>query len=662
MAARRRLRFAAIVLVAAGCTTVPDGGPPQASTVAVTPDHPATLQVDAGLRVDLDAGSVAGPASLSARQVPSAEVPAPLQATGPVWQIDLTGSLLLRPATLTWTVPPATDGAPPAARPVFYDDRTGQWSDVDARPGPTADTLVVTTQHFSRWALLRWSADALKDIAATALTSILAPAPTASPACPDPDGAKAAGVRVTSSDGDLARWCVGRTGGATVLHVTNNRGYALSLLRPTSWTMRSLGPGRPLLDALADTVAAWSTPAPKGYRSEILGPGETVELTVRGPYTDVAVSPSGVAFDLSAIVYGLDTLAMVYGKVPGGPDVSNGKLVELAHTIMQVADCVTGYQKLLTADPRTPEGLADLFKSAVTLTFTCIEKAWATVYGAKGVLATFWLGAVVWLADGVGQIIEGVRALFDTVQNIGGYNIHVTPPEHRTRRPEPKRAGPGRRGAVGPGGTGGTRRSHGDQGRHRGQHRPDEGHRRGVAGATPERGAAGEVRRADVRPPRRHERSADHGHHGDHGGDCERRHVPRPVSGQGVGRHAATGIIERRHRPVGIRHDDRDHRLHHRHRRHRHRHRVDDRERGADEDVRPSVRVVALYPHLQRRREVERRLQRSDRARNGHGVEGEHRLLRGARGETGDDRHHEQRYGDHSWMTRACLGTPLMPA
>ena len=210
--------------------------------------------------------------------------------------------------------------------------------------------------------------------------------------------------------------------------MTNNRGCALSLLRPVSWDMRSLGPEQPLLDSIANTVAAWATAAPRGYRSEMLGPGQTVELTVRGPYTDVAVSPSGAAFDLSALVYGLQTLSMTFGKVPDGPDVSNGKLVELARAVLDDADCVSNFQKLAAADGSTAGGLVDGFKSAVTLTFTCLEKVEKIQFSANELLAGFWLGALVWLADGVKQIFQGFVALVDTVQNIGGYIIRVTLP------------------------------------------------------------------------------------------------------------------------------------------------------------------------------------------------------------------------------------------
>jgi len=402
------------------------------ATAAVKAGVPTSLQVDPMLRVDLPADAVDADTTLYVRQATPPAVPAGLHAAA-LWDVALDGARLTAPATLTWTAPRAADGVPPGLLPVFYDEQAERWTPADARTDPATGAVVVTTTHFSRWGLFTWDPGALTRTLTDTLTGFVAPPPVNPPACPGEQDARTAGVQVRSSDGDLVRWCVGRQNDVTVLQVTNNRGYALSLVHPADWRMTDLGPQQPLLDAVATTVGRLATSTPRGYSLVMLGPGQTLSLQVRGTRTDVQVEPSPPAFLGSALVYGLETLSMTFGAVPGGPDVSNGKLVELARGVLKNAECVSSFRKLAGQDVTTPDALFEVWKNAVGLSFGCLEKQWKTTYGDEGVLATFWLGAVTWLADGVGLVVQGVTAMKDTIQNVGGYVIRVTLPVDAAR-------------------------------------------------------------------------------------------------------------------------------------------------------------------------------------------------------------------------------------
>jgi hypothetical protein len=337
-----------------GCTT----GGDQQLTVDVTPGSGAALQVDSTLRVELPAGAVDRAGRLSAQLAAAAPTPDGLRLVQPVWNLELAEADLTGTAALTWNHRP-DPAAPAGALPVFLDEAHGRWVAADATTDPATGAVVATTPHFSKWTLLGWDPAVLTRWLSEQLDLIIRPPRVDPPSCPDENGAAAAGVTVASSDSDLVRWCVGRLDGATVLQVTNNRGYALSVQHPDKWTAQVLGPAQPLLDSVASGLGRLVTSTPRGRQVLILGAGQTVELTVvRGQYNEVVIEPSPPAYLASALIYGAQTFAMVMERVPGGPEVSNGKTAAALKAVLDDAGCIASFQKLQSADVSNADALS----------------------------------------------------------------------------------------------------------------------------------------------------------------------------------------------------------------------------------------------------------------------------------------------------------------
>jgi hypothetical protein len=411
--------LAATLAATAGCTSTPEG------TVEVRADTATTwTEPDGSFRVDLPAGAVAGDGLLAVAQVePPGPAPDGLRPLGPPRRIELQNTTLTGSATLTWTTPPPSDG-PAATLPVTWDDAAHRWL-----PAPSGTSTTAVTPHFSDWWQVTWDPDGLRKQLEDQLKLILWPPPVADPTCEGSSDAKSAGVMVTSNDGDSVRWCLGSRSGTPYVKVTNPRGFAVSVDYPSGFTPTSPAPAQPLLDAAVNGLGSLITTSSRGRSVLILGAGQSVDIPVtKGPVAEIVVEASGPAYLASALLYGAQTYAMTMDKVPGGPKVDNGTTAEALKGALKTADCVTAKEKLGVADPRTPEGFLDVWKSAVDLGFSCLATSWEKAYGLDGVVGTFVMGAVSWLVSGVTLVVQGGTAVSDLVQNIGGYRIRITVP------------------------------------------------------------------------------------------------------------------------------------------------------------------------------------------------------------------------------------------
>lgn len=418
------------VLVVASCSEPGDDA--SEVSVAVKGNSAASLQVDDAFRVDLPTGATQGDGTLIARRADSEAVPRGLRAVHPVWDVTLEQTGLVSDAMLSWKTP-QPDAGPSGALPVYFDEAAGRWAAADAAASDSG-TVVARTSHFSRWTILGWDPNALTGWLTAQLKQIAAPDPAAGPRCPDEQGAKDSGVKVASSNGDLVRWCVGRHHGETVLQVTNNRGYALSVEHPRSWRHRTVGAGEPLLDSIASQLGKVATPdARTDWDVLILAAGRTVEFTTEAgePHT-VVVEPSPPAFLGSALVYAAQTFANAMNRVPGGPQVSTSKTTAALKNAIDNASCFTSLQKQASADTDSADDLFEVWKVAVEVGFGCLRNEWERTYGLDGLTGAFVMNAITWLADGVGLVVQGGTAIKDTLTNIGGYRISVQLPQDDT--------------------------------------------------------------------------------------------------------------------------------------------------------------------------------------------------------------------------------------
>src|SRR5262249_3506011 len=147
------------------------------------------------------------------------------------------------------------------------------------------------------------------------------------PTCPGADLLKQNSLLVTSDKGSLVKWCAGVTNAHTPLvRVADNRRFAMATTYPAAWSTTRLDSDDVISRALA-AVGSQGTinPEPNTKTIIILG-GHSVQFTAPSVQAGLLETmPSGETYELDGILFGLETLEMVMGKIPGAPAVNATK-------------------------------------------------------------------------------------------------------------------------------------------------------------------------------------------------------------------------------------------------------------------------------------------------------------------------------------------------
>ncbi|WP_411373305.1 hypothetical protein ACLH0K_09000 [Arthrobacter sp. MPF02] len=290
--------------------------------------------------------------------------------------------------------------------------------------------LIVRTNHFSNWFTDSW--DWVMDWARNKLDSVYQSSGFGSqPKCDRESEARAGGISVTSDSGGAVQWCLGKKpDGSTVLKVNNSRGYAVSAERTPGLIMaeRSMDFGQ-MVPRLAKYITA---PTKRGNTIDIVGPGETVEYTVDPSVaTGVRLDPSPPAYLATALWFGIETTAMVYGKIFG--KISS----EAVGTAMDAMNCTAGFQGMATADVTNGAAAGRYFNEALSTVMSCSGKVFMEL--AKGkmldVLAVSVAQVFTWVWSGIQTAAHGLAAAADTALNFNGYRIQITPPAAQAAPP-----------------------------------------------------------------------------------------------------------------------------------------------------------------------------------------------------------------------------------
>ncbi|HUW63490.1 MAG TPA: S-layer homology domain-containing protein [Spirochaetia bacterium] len=136
---------------------------PQASTsttgsASVSPSAGGTAGLEGSATLDIPAGALQGTANatVSVQAVSSPPAPSGFMIQGQVYQFTMNGQghySFSSPVTLTFTFDPTR--LPPSSKPaVFYYDATGKWVDIGGTVDWTHDTITVTVNHFTEYAVM----------------------------------------------------------------------------------------------------------------------------------------------------------------------------------------------------------------------------------------------------------------------------------------------------------------------------------------------------------------------------------------------------------------------------------------------------------------------------------------------------------------------------
>jgi hypothetical protein len=253
----------------------------------------------------------------------------------------------------------------------------------------------------------------------------------------------ALGVTVTADPGDLVHWCAGDSGTGAVIDVTSNRDYALEADFPSTWSMQRLGSPDPVSQQILTSLPALSLRAggPRVTTSIIPG-GDEIELTPPARESGtilIGPSPEGIIYD--AILFGVDTLALTYGDIPGVPTATVSQTDEAIGDLFQSRDCVSQLAAV-ASNVLTQANAGAMFRSLVNITVGCLGKYWPTVIGINGPQRALALSIALWLADAMTIVFDTGQAAWDTAVYGPGYHIYVrsrsaVPPSGPATTPAP---------------------------------------------------------------------------------------------------------------------------------------------------------------------------------------------------------------------------------
>lgn len=421
----------AIALIASACGGTHDAvpGATGSGTVQVTPGHSASLHLG-GLVVTVPAHAVNRPGTLSARRITApAAAPSGMTLAGPAYDLQLSGTALKGPVQLAVPVPAPAAGissGPAAGLLVYYDATAGRWSQVDASYNPATRMLTASSRHLSTWSVLRLNAPAALAAIKSALAGFFGVPDSVPPSCSGSAQLPALGVTVTSDRGDLVEWCAGDTGTGAVIQVTSNRDYALEADFPATWPMRRLGAPDPISAQILTSLPALSLRAggPQVHTSIIPG-GDEIEVAPPARESGkilIVPSAEGVIYD--AILFGVDTLALTYGDIPGMPKATTQQTGEAIADLFQSRDCLT-QMRAVASNALTQANAGAMFRSLVDIAVGCLGNYWPTVIGIDLSQRALALSTALWLADALKAVLDTGQAALDTAVYGPGYHIYV---------------------------------------------------------------------------------------------------------------------------------------------------------------------------------------------------------------------------------------------
>ncbi|MEI2713193.1 MAG: hypothetical protein V9G04_07805 [Nocardioides sp.] len=418
--------FVSVLLVPFSACTVDgsqSGGKPDqdslAAHVEVVEGRDATARSEDGsLTVELPSESFEGSGEL--RIVPAV-------ADGVEgWTVELEGAELTGEATLSFSMPGLALGEPPPlVRWAPAIDRRLRIADATVE----GDRMVVRTSHFSFWSAISWSRLREEVLAwiGQQLDAMSALAGASDPTCADEEVVRTDGYSVSSDSGRRALWCMGKENGQPVLKVVNGRGYGVAAEYSPGLTFKSMD-DKDLVATLANLIP--SPPITRGNSVALLPSTNEIQFTASGvPASTVMLSPDAGAYLLSALLFGLDTYAMVATKVAG---TAAKETKGLMLTSLQAQSCVNSFSSMATSDIDTPGKARKFFADALGVSFSCLTDA-AKQAHFSGPLAVVIEG-VIWLMSGVETLVNGLVGALESF-DMDGYRVIVhgptTPPTEK---------------------------------------------------------------------------------------------------------------------------------------------------------------------------------------------------------------------------------------
>lgn len=219
------------------------------------------------------------------------------------------------------------------------EDPSQPWQYLPATLAPDGRSVAFDTTHFSFFTVVGYNlnqvAQEFKDDFIDGLDAGATQNDIPRPTCPDEQGARSDGYRITSSTTDTVYWCLGRDAGRRMLKVANHRRYPLQILHPE-------------LPNLTNPHDYLAFPALSRFGSgpyTILAPGVTATFNAELPpgHTGrIQTELDGVGQSLYALQTGVESLVAILTRFGAGSDI---EAVEAVDRLLQTRSCADSLDK-----------------------------------------------------------------------------------------------------------------------------------------------------------------------------------------------------------------------------------------------------------------------------------------------------------------------------
>jgi len=342
---------------------------------------------------------------------------------GSTYHFEVEHSRLTGQVTLALPVSGVASGTAPVWL-AYFNGKTGRWVPVPSRYDRKTHTVTGTSTHLSVWSVIGLDTAKVTEPLAQAVKGFFGIADAAQPSCPG--SASAAGIKVSSSSGDLVKWCAGTNSGQAVLRVTNNHGYAVEVDFPQTWSITRVGRVDDWETRLLDNISSWLSPQPNGQRAIVVPGGGEIQFTVpAGASGEAVAKPSGQSVLASAFILGVETLAMTYDDLPGWPSSKPSQLTRVVRLVDHSHSCVSAGESLIRNSTVSARSLGTLIRSDTDLATDCLGQEWETGFGLTGGIASAAISVLLWAADAIKLLVNDTLALVNAVRYLMGYQIVV---------------------------------------------------------------------------------------------------------------------------------------------------------------------------------------------------------------------------------------------
>jgi hypothetical protein len=372
-------------------TVVPDGQVDAAGAVVTIGD----------VTITVPPGSVAGTGTFVVTDTVPPDTDAMFEAAGPMFDITLDGTELIGPITITVPIDPI-DGAPVTlddgtifteADTVFMAHWTGDtWEPLDTSINRTAGTITATTTSLSVFGDLRVVGSFVADLARSLLQELTGGLYQNTPRPDCGSGVDDSGQWVSDADMPVV-WCAHLRDDTRVVHVVNQRRYAITVTAPNATIAASTSD-------LASQLSGFAT------RPDVvaLSPGDTATVTYPAGTTTATISSDydGLAQSVTSLIVAADILAAIAARVP----FSGTRDAQQFLRALDVAGCVTALGVDVTA----------LVVNAASTIASLVRSCFDTVLRTSlGVIGTILLSPLVVVASTIAYFMSSANAGWDLI-------------------------------------------------------------------------------------------------------------------------------------------------------------------------------------------------------------------------------------------------------